>query len=230
MRCPLCGSGRGAGPGTDQAPALHARRGGAAYYRCPACALVFLDPAHHLPPEDERARYETHRNDPGDARYRAFLDRLASPLRTKLAPGAEGLDYGSGPGPTLSRMLEEHGFRMSVYDPFFAPDRAVLERRYDFVTCTETAEHFFDPAAEFARFGSLVRPGGWLAVMTGVLTEDIDFDTWWYVRDPTHVCFYTPATLRWIADRLGWSLERPADNVALFRRNAPPEGRVENRA
>jgi len=199
-----------------------ARRGRAVYHRCPACDLVFLDRASRLPPDEERARYETHENDPADPRYRAFLDRLAAPLRARLNPGAEGLDYGCGPGPALAVMLEEHGFLMAVYDPFFAPDPKVLEQSYDFITCTETAEHFFEPGAEFRRLAGLVRPGGWIAVMTGVLTEEIDFDAWWYARDPTHVCFYTPETLRWIASHHGWSLERPTVNVALFRRNAFP--------
>lgn len=209
--CPLCGTG-----GT----AAFARVGDDRYHRCDRCALVFVDPSGRLDAERERERYETHENDPGDPRYRAFLDRLAVPLVERLDPGARGLDYGSGPGPTLSVMLGERGFPTDIYDPFFAPDTKVLDGAYDFVTCTETAEHFFEPGREFARFDALLRPGGWLGLMTGLLTEDIDFETWWYVRDPTHVAFYAPATLRWIADRFAWHLETPAENVALFRKPA----------
>ena len=56
------------------------------------------------------------------ARYREFLSRLEHPPNVpKLPAAAEGLDFGSGPGPTLSVMLEEQGYRMSLYDPFFAP-------------------------------------------------------------------------------------------------------------
>lgn len=222
MRCPLCG-GRG--------PTPHAVVSDASYHRCPDCALVFADPSARLGPTEERGRYETHENDPSDPRYRAFLDRLAAPLALHLAPGAEGLDYGSGPGPTLSIMLEERGFPMSVYDPFFAPDPTVLTRTYDFVTCTETLEHFFEPGRELARLDRLLRPGGWLGVMTGVLTDDIDFERWWYVRDPTHVAFYHARTLEWISERFGWHLQRAGPTVALFRkgrapRNALPGARV----
>ncbi|MDZ7780196.1 MAG: class I SAM-dependent methyltransferase [Gemmatimonadota bacterium] len=215
MSCPLCG-GDEAGPFREL--------GERPYYRCATCALVFLDPGFRLTASEERARYRTHENDPSDPGYRAFLDRLGAPLVTRLPAGAEGLDYGSGPGPTLSVMLEERGFTMSVYDPFFAPDTGVLERSYDFVTCTETAEHFFEPGREFARLDGLLRGGGWLGVMTRVLTDDVVFEDWWYVRDPTHVCFYAPETLRWIADRHGWTLERPGTNVALFHkpRGTPP--------
>lgn len=208
LTCPLCGTG-----GT----AAFARVGEDRYHRCERCALVFIDPSGRLDADRERERYETHENDPDDPRYRAFLDRLAVPLVERLEPGARGLDYGSGPGPTLSVMLGERGFPTDVYDPFFAPDTKVLDATYDFVTCTETAEHFFEPGREFERFADLLRPGGWLGLMTGLLTEDIDFETWWYVRDPTHVAFYAPETLRWIAAHFAWDLETPAQNVALFR-------------
>lgn len=206
VMCPLCGG----------VAALHAQLGARAYHRCGTCRLVFLDRSLLPDAADERARYETHENDPSDPRYRAFLDRLAGPLIQCLTPGAEGLDYGSGPGPTLSVMLEERGFPMAVYDPFFAPDASVLDRMYDFVTCTETAEHFFEPGREIDRMASLLRPGGWIGIMTGIFHEEMDFEDWWYVRDPTHVCFYAPATFRWIADHYGWRLLAPGRNVVIF--------------
>jgi hypothetical protein len=191
---------------------------GAPYLRCDRCALTFLHRDHRPGPDEERARYETHENDPSDEGYRAFLDRLARPLSHRLAPGMEGLDYGSGPGPTLSLMLEERGFPMRIWDPFFAPDPEALARRYDFVTCSEAAEHFFRPGEEFERLDGLLRTPGWLGVMTQVLEDDETFREWWYVRDPTHVAFYRPETLAWIASEYGWTLERPAPSVAVFRK------------
>lgn len=211
MQCPLCQSAR-----VDPYAEAHGRR----YFRCPVCRLVFLDPAQRLDAAAERAHYGTHENDPGDPGYRRFLARLAEPLVERLPAGAEGLDYGSGPGPTLSRMLEEQGFRMRIFDPFFAPDTAALERSYDFVTATEVVEHFFSPGEELGRVGRVLRPGGWLGVMTELLREERGFSTWRYARDPTHVSFYHTDTLRWIAERHGWSLELPRPDVALFRKPA----------
>jgi hypothetical protein len=207
MTCPLCAA---------PAATVYASLRGVDYHRCAVCELTFMDPSHRPSVAGERARYDTHRNDPGDVRYRAFLDRLAVPLAARLAPGAHGLDYGSGPGPTLSLMLEERGFHMSLYDPYYAPHRAALERRYDFITCTEVVEHFFEPGAEFERLDGLLNSGGWLGVMTGMLHDDVVFDDWHYARDPTHVCFYRPRTMEWIADRYGWTVERPARTVVLF--------------
>jgi hypothetical protein len=212
MSCPLCGSAVG---GTV------IRAHGREYLDCPECGLLSMRPAFHLPAEEERARYATHQNDPGDARYRAFLDRLAIPLVERLPPGARGLDFGSGPGPTLSIMLRERGFPTRIYDPFFAPDPSALEGSYDFVTCTETAEHFFHPAREFHLLDALLRPGGWLGVMTELVQETRPFAEWYYVRDPTHVAFYRPRTMAWIAHRFGWSLELLGPTVVLFRKPDP---------
>ncbi len=188
------------------------------YHRCPRCALTFMDPADRLAPDAELARYRTHDNRADDPGYRAFLRRLADPLMARLPAGARGLDYGSGPGPTLSLILTENGFPTTNWDPFFDPDPAPLGNRYDFITCTETAEHFFEPGREFERLDGLLNPGGVLAVMTGILHPDMDFATWWYVRDPSHVAFYAPATLRWIARRHGWDVEEPAPTVVIFRK------------
>jgi taurine dioxygenase len=65
--------------------------------------------------------------------------------------GRGGWIMAADPGPALAAMLREAGHEVALYDPFFAPDPAPLAAIYDFVTCTETAEHFHDPRAEFAR-------------------------------------------------------------------------------
>ncbi len=210
-RCPLCG-GAGLVP--------FARAHGRAYRDCPSCRLVSMDPADRPGPSEERARYEEHENDPSDPRYRRFLDRLCGPLTERLPAGAHGLDYGSGPGPTLSVMLSERGSPTENFDPFFADEPALLRSTYDFVTCTETAEHFFEPAEEFETLFRLIRPGGWLGVMTEILEEETAeaFAEWHYIRDPTHVVFYRWETFRWLEDRYRSRLERPHPNVALFQR------------
>ncbi|MEQ8700574.1 MAG: methyltransferase domain-containing protein, partial [Bauldia litoralis] len=100
----------------------------------------------------------------------------------------------------------------------FLPDTGPLEETYDFITCTEVAEHFHRPAAEFDRLDSLLRPGGWLAVMTCFQTDDDRFATWHYRTDPTHVVFYREATLRTIAAQHGWSCDIPVKDVALMRK------------
>lgn len=205
--CPLCDS-------PDCAP--FAEVDGRCYFRCARCVLTFLDPAQLPTAEEERATYALHENDPNDSGYRTFLSRLTTHLVSRLMAGAHGLDYGCGPGPALARMLEEEGFRMSVYDPVFSPDPSALDGRYDFVTCTEVVEHFHRPGGEFARLAGLLRPGGYIGIMTSWLADDAGFARWHYRRDPTHVCFYKPETFAWIARQCGWTVEFPAPNITLL--------------
>lgn len=189
------------------------------YWRCPECLAAFVDASGFLDVQAERARYLLHENDPEDAGYRGFLNRLAKPLMDKLEPGREGLDYGCGPGPALARMLTEAGHTVRLYDPFFHPDASALERTYDFIVCTETVEHFHRPAREFARLNALLRPGGWLGIMTCFLIDEGRFANWHYRRDPTHVVFYRPETFHHIAASLGWHCEIPVRDVALMRKS-----------
>jgi SAM-dependent methyltransferase len=210
--CPLCGAAAAVRP--------LVRAHGRDFLECGGCRLIHV-PAEQRPTEaEERAHYASHRNEVYDPRYRGFLDRLALPLAERLAPGAEGLDFGCGPGPALARMLEERGFAMEVFDPFFAPHPEALRRDYDFVTCTETAEHFHHPGREFQRLDRLLRPGGWLGVMTEMPPDRPDLKRWRYARDPTHVAFYRSDTMRWIGGRFGWRPHFPAPNVVLFHK--PP--------
>ena len=191
------------------------------YYRCQNCALIFVDHADFLSAEDEKARYELHQNSPQDAGYRAFLARLTSPLARYLGnPPLNGLDFGCGPGPVLPLMMEEMGYCMEKYDPFFFPDTAILEGRYDFVTCTEAIEHFFDPAREWKQLLSLVKPGGWLGIMTQMVTEETSFASWYYVDDRTHVCFFSRETFQFLAERDSLQAMFIGSNVILLKRMA----------
>ena len=209
VTCPLCHSSP-----VNPFSEVHQR----SYFECGHCGLVHMRPADRPDPVAERKRYETHQNDPKDPGYRQFLARLAEPLTQRLIRGAEGLDYGSGPGPAMSVLLEDAGFPMTIYDPFFAKDGQALSRKYAFITCSETAEHFFQPDVEFDRLNGLLKPGGWLGVMTEMLDDQV-FDQWRYVRDQTHVAFYRLQTMSWIAGRFSWFMESPVPNVILFRKS-----------
>lgn len=190
------------------------------YGRCQSCGARYVA-AHHLPDAaTEAAHYALHQNRVDDPGYRRFLSKLAGPLLARLAPGARGLDYGCGPGPALAAMLGEAGHCVALFDPIYAADPSTLAQRHDFITCTEVAEHFHRPAKEFDRLTALLKPGGWLAVMTCFQTDDSRFATWHYRRDPTHVVFYRAETLAYIAAARGLTCELPCKDVALMRRPA----------
>ncbi len=209
--CPVC-----RWPGTRPFQNVSGRH----YRRCPTCAARFLEPRQRLSRQAEHACYLLHENRPDDQGYRRFLSKLAAPLLARLPAASRGLDYGCGPGAALAAMLEEAGHEVALYDPLFQPDRKALSQAYDFVACTETAEHFHRPADEFARLMGMVRPGGWLAIMTCFQTDDARFPDWHYRRDPTHVVFYREETLRYVAAAAGWRCEVPVKDVALMQRPA----------
>ena len=194
------------------------------YWRCATCEARFLGPAHLPERHTEYAHYLHHENHPDDPGYRRFLSKITGPLLDRLPDGSHGLDYGCGPGPALAAMMQEAGHFMALYDPFFFPDVTPLAATYDFVTCTETAEHFHRAADEFDRLMDLVRPGGWLAVMTCFQTDDALFSNWHYRKDPTHVVFYREETLVYLAARKGWRCEIPCKDVALMQK--PQKGGV----
>ena len=188
------------------------------YFRCNVCETRFLDPAQYVGRDDELAQYRLHENEPGDPAYCKFLSKLAEPLLQKLGRGLVGLDYGCGPGPALAEIMREAGHGMALYDPFFYPDQAPLDDRYDFITCTEVAEHFHHPAREFDRLNKLMRPDGWLGMMTCFQTDDARFADWHYRKDPTHVVFYRQATFQVIASARGWHCEFPVKDVVLMQK------------
>ncbi|MFC6488032.1 class I SAM-dependent methyltransferase [Nitratireductor sp. GCM10026969] len=208
-RCRVCRS---------SATEMFASIGERDYRRCLRCEAVVLD-ADGLPSrEEEQAHYRHHENDPDDPRYRRFLSKLCDPLAARLKPASLGLDYGCGPGPALAAMLRERGHEMRLYDPFFAPDPSALAVTYDFIVCSEVAEHFHEPAVEFERLDRLLKPGGWLGLMTCFRTEDARFANWHYRRDPTHVVFYKEETIHHLARRFGWQCVIPVKDVALLRK------------
>ncbi len=169
------------------------------YYHCPICSLVFVPPAHFLSAAAEKSVYDLHENDPADLGYRRFLNRLFLPMQERLLPNSFGLDFGSGPGPTLSLMFEEAGHRMEIYDPFYAPQTAVCYQLYDFITATEVVEHLHKPKQELHRLWSLLKPGGTLGIMTKLVIDQPAFAKWHYKNDMTHVCFFSRQTFIWLA-------------------------------
>lgn len=188
------------------------------YFICCLCNLIFVPTQFHLSPKEQKDRYLQHNNDPNDPEYRKFLSKLSDELAPHLTHNSKGLDYGSGPGPTLAIMLEKDGFDMKTYDIFFQPDRSVLSQSYAFVTCTETAEHFSAPRKDFETLDSLVEPGGWIGLMTTLLDDSTEFPNWYYKRDPTHITFYSKATMRWIANLFDWKVFFPRKTIVLFQK------------
>ena len=209
--CPLCKE-------TGYSEFFHSDRK-RKYFRCGSCDVTYVPPLYLLSPEAEKEEYDKHQNSPDDDGYRKFLSRLFVPLQERISPISHGLDFGSGPGPTLSVMFEEAGHQMSLFDLFYAPDTQTLQKQYDFITASEVVEHLHNPAAEFALLWSVLKPGGWLGIMTKLALDKSAFSRWHYKNDPTHVCFFSRQTMKWLAEKWQTEVQTIGKDVFLFQKS-----------
>lgn len=209
MICPLCKS-------TGIAP-FH-RDGEREYHQCDQCKLVFVPPPQHLSPTEEKSRYELHENNPQDKDYRQFLSRLFTPLCKRVKLPAKGLDFGSGPGPTLSLMFKDAGYEMEIFDLYYANKPEVIRELYDFISCTEVAEHLREPGKTISDLLAILRPGGWLGFMTKMVINQEAFSLWHYKNDPTHVCFFSKDTFKWLANHHHCRIEFEGKDVILLQK------------
>ena len=179
---------------------------------------MFVPPPYFISPEEEKALYDQHHNSPEDQEYRRFLSRLFLPMHDLLGPRKCGLDFGSGPGPTLSVMFTEAGYSMKTYDHFYAHDPEVLRTSYDFITATEVVEHLHNPGKVLLQLWSLLKPSGYLGLMTKLIKDQKAFETWHYKNDPTHVCFFSRLTFEWLATQWQARLQFIGKDVILLRK------------
>jgi hypothetical protein len=190
--CPLCGS---------DAHFFHTAFN-RDYWECPMCCGVFLSPDQLLPPEMEYQEYCTHHNDVNDTGYQKFVMPLVDLITSNHYVKQIGLDFGAGSGPVVTKMLEDRGFTLQVYDPFFHPDTTVLDNTYDFIVTCEVVEHFYHPRETFNQLMKMLKPNGVLYCKTELFTDAIDFTQWRYPREATHVFFYRPQTVHWMTSSL----------------------------
>lgn len=186
------------------------------YYRCFDCKLVFVLSEDFLSAKDEKKKYDHHQNSIENSGYCHFLDRLLIPMQSYLKSGAMGLDFGSGPGPTLSILMEQRGYDISIYDYFYENNPKVFEQKYDFITSTEVIEHLHDLRSELDRLWQHLKINGVLGLMSAFIPENEPFNRWYYIRDLTHVRFFSRESFRWLAQNWGAEVIFPQDGVAIF--------------
>ena len=175
------------------------------FYKCNTCHGIFRPKHTFLTAEEEKAHYEKHNNDVFDERYQNFVSPIVNAVLQDFSPEAKGLDFGSGTGPVIAKMLTDKGFQVQNYDLFFANEPSLLKEKYDYVSCCEVMEHFHHPYQEFELMKSLLLPKGKLYCKTEVYTNQRPFENWYYKDDFTHVFIYQPKTLEWIKTEFHFS-------------------------
>ncbi len=214
--CPVCGS-------TPEA--FEDAQLGCLSFHCPHCELIFKSPACFPDEAAELKKYREHNNSLENEGYvrmfETFIDYTLSHTRT---PVRRVLDFGSGPTPVLAELLRRRGFSVDIYDKYFAPDPLAENARYDLVTSTEVIEHIADPLGVTKMLANRLVPGGTLALMTQFHDNDTAaYLKWWYRRDPTHLCFFTPRTFEIIAEKSGLEIvtNDRKKTILLTTQNSP---------
>lgn len=175
------------------------------YNRCPNCKAVLMHFDDYPTPEEEINRYESHNNDVEDPRYQKFVAPLVEKITAAHDTDSLGLDFGAGTGPVITKMLNEQGYEVNVFDPFFDNHPELLKLNYDYIVSCEVIEHFHEPYREFKQLKNMLKPSGSLFLKTDVYTDERDFHAWYYKSDETHVFFYHPETFEWIKTEFGFS-------------------------
>lgn len=204
--CPLC-------QGQAQIFKAYKRK---TYFQCNICQGIFLGKEFHLDSKAEKTIYDFHENDVEDQNYQNFVLSLVNGIMRDNNQLSKGLDYGCGPGPVITKLLEDNGYNVALYDPYYANHPENLNHTYDFIVTSEVAEHFYKPGEEFTKLKARLNPGGSLYVKTLRYTNGMNFDHWRYKNDPTHVFFYMAETFEWIRETIGFdSLTIYADYIRL---------------
>jgi SAM-dependent methyltransferase len=197
--CPVCGSVDDAVVVAEQRfdPAVVGSFGFASrkqpeymHYRlvaCPACDLVFANPAPRaeaLAEAYREAAYDSGEEAGLAARtYAGFLPEIRERLVRTGGAAAAALDIGAGDGAFLEQLVAA-GFSDAVgVEPSEAPRRAAKAgirpliregifsgeaftgQSFDLVTCFQTIEHVHDPLQLLRALHALLRPGGAVLVV-----------------------------------------------------------------
>lgn len=184
------------------------------YYRCPICDLVFCDPGQLPCFAEERSRYELHENSIQNTGYVSFLNRAIVPAIDFINSSMNGLDFGCGPGPTISELLKQRNIHCINYDPIFFP--IIPEYgKFDFIFATECFEHFHYPAKEIDHIMKILKNKGFLIIMTELTDTILDLKKWYYIKDSTHVSLYSQKTFSYICNTYGFTI-RYSDNKRVL--------------
>lgn len=228
LRCPAC-DGAESSPVGQVATAFESVVGGRTFLQpaysircCAACDLYFKSHAMALEhfgayyAQLESATFETDWNYP--------TDRLLHQALERLTDGSKVVDFGCSTGrilKTFTRRLDCFGVEPNAQAAVSARGRGIRiiaeeELRdgqhgdFDAILLADVYEHLPRPVALVEMLVSRLKPGGWLALVTGnadaIHTREF-IGEYWYFRTPGHLLMLSAKHLTWLANRLGLTVQ-----------------------
>jgi len=207
MKCPLCSSSSYKLFYTDL---KHE------FYECNTCKILFRPQSNILNSKKEKERYDAHENTIHNDGYINFVKPITNFILENYLPKNKGLDFGSGPSSVIAAEVFKQNYKMDSYDLYYHNNSELLNNKYDYISACEVIEHFKEPYKEFTQLFSMLTANGCLVCKTDIYNSSIDFKSWYYKNDPTHITIFQKESFEWIAKEFSISLTIN-DRVIIFR-------------
>lgn len=150
------------------------------YYYCPKCQHLLKKSS--LTSAEEKARYDLHIC---DENYWLYMNEVVKLIKPFLK-GKEILDFGCGKLKAIEEILKAE-YELTSYDLYYYPH--LETKKFDTIILIEVIEHIKDTKKLFNELKKMLNSHGRLVIMTNFLPSD--YTNWWYLRDKTHINFYS---------------------------------------
>lgn len=193
MNCKLCGS---------EKVSVYAGNKKREFIRCSSCELVFVPDQYYLTIDQERKRYDLHDNSIENKGYLEFLDKIVTIITHSFPQDSTILDFGSGANAVLEGILGNKGFHCDSFDPLFNLRCNNDTLIYDIIVVCEVIEHLRLLQNELSFIKQRLKPDGIVIIRTQLYPDADKFLNWWYIQDLTHINFFSPVTITFVASLL----------------------------
>lgn len=191
------------------------------YYRCEECDYIFLDDIHYLDAGLEKEHYDNHENNLESLGYVDMFENLIEEFISIDAKEIKtALDFGCGEGEVLPILLERRGIFCDRYDLFYFPQKVYKNKKYDLIVSTEVIEHLASPLDTLKELLLHLNKDGYLLLMTYFHpSDDEKFLKWFYIKDITHIGFFSIKTFEYMASELSLKIiKHNSKNSIMFRK------------